>query len=95
MKSLPVEMQENEHIRQAATLCEEGAFTPAELSAYDGFWDAVRTEKTALRSEREEGLAQGLEQGEAIGIEKGLAQGEAEREKLKKEIEDLKKKLDR
>jgi predicted transposase/invertase (TIGR01784 family) len=94
MKSLPVEMQENEPKRQAAQLCEEGAFTPAELAAYDGFWDAIRTEKTALRSERETGLAQGeaigvekgLAQGEAIGVEKGLAQGEAEREKLKAEL---------
>ena len=81
MKALPLEMQENEFIREAAELCEEGAFTPAELAAYDGFWDAVRLEKTALKGAMNEGeaigLEKGLEKGEAIGLEKGLEIGEA------------------
>ena len=42
MRKAPIEMLEDEYIREAIDLCEEGAFTPEELAAYDGFWDAVR-----------------------------------------------------
>ena len=45
MYKLPAEMQENEYIREAAELCERGAYTPEELARYDGYWDAVRIEK--------------------------------------------------
>jgi len=58
MKTLPEEMQENEYIRQAAELCEEGAFTPEELARYDHFWDAVRIEKTIKESARIEGITE-------------------------------------
>ena len=75
MRTLPPEMQENEYIREAAELCEAGAFTAEELAAYDGFWDAVRIEKTALRGAMDEGEAIGLKKGEAIGLEKGEAIG--------------------
>ena len=46
MKALPPEMQENEYIRTAAALCEESAFTPEELAAYDGYWDWISLENT-------------------------------------------------
>ena len=89
MTTLPAEMQANEHIRQAAELCEEGAFTPEELARYEKFWDAVRIEKTVKESERREGRAEGraeglvegraegLVEGKAIGMEKGMEKGEA------------------
>ena len=78
MKALPKEMEENEDIRMAAELCEEGAFTPAELAAYEKYWDMVSTEKTALSGAHKrgrteglvEGRAEGLVEGEAIGLEK-------------------------
>ena len=75
MKSLPPELQENEHIRQAAELCEEGAFTPEEREAYDHYWDVIRTEKTSREGARREGLAEGLAKGEerkAVLIAKNL-----------------------
>jgi predicted transposase/invertase (TIGR01784 family) len=76
MTELPPEMQENEHIRLAAQLCERGAFTPTELEAYDRYLDHIRTERTiragARREGKAQGLAEGLAQGEAIGLEKGL-----------------------
>ena len=75
MDTLPAEMQENEYIRQAAELCKEGAFTPAELARYDGFWDAVRIEKTIHAEGLEKGEVIGLEKGEAIGLKKGEAIG--------------------
>jgi len=55
MTSLPEEMMENEFIRLAAELCEIGAFTPEELAQYEGFWDAVRIEKTVKESGKQEG----------------------------------------
>jgi predicted transposase/invertase (TIGR01784 family) len=75
MNTLPPEMQENEFIRQAAGLCEEGAFTPEELAAYEKYWDIIRTEKTLL--------AGAIRKGEAIGLEKG----KTERDQLKAELQ--------
>jgi len=80
MRTLPQELQENEDIRQAAELCEEAAFTPAELEAYDNYWDAVRIEKTLI-AERDASLAKrdaSLAEGEAIGLEKGRAEEKIE-----------------
>jgi predicted transposase/invertase (TIGR01784 family) len=74
MRSLPAEMAENEYIRQAAELCEVGAFTPEELAGYDRFWDMVSIEKTKLCEAREEGRAEGhatgVEESEVIGEKK-------------------------
>ena len=67
MTVLPDDLAENEQISKAAELCQEGAFTPAELEVYEAYWDWVRTEKTLS----EGSLAAGLEKGEAIGLEKG------------------------
>ena len=75
MRSLPPEMEENEDIRFAAGLCEIGAFTEAELAAYEKYWDIIRTKASALHDAREEGR------------EEGLAEGEAERTRLKTELE--------
>ena len=71
MTSLPAELAQNERIRKAAELCEEGAFTFEELALYESYWDWVRTEKTI----REGSLAKGLAEGEAIGLKKGEAIG--------------------
>jgi predicted transposase/invertase (TIGR01784 family) len=59
MQSLPKVMQENEAICEAAEICEESAFTPAELAAYDVYWDAVRREKSAIFGALIEGEAKG------------------------------------
>jgi predicted transposase/invertase (TIGR01784 family) len=81
MRELPPEMAKNKQIRQAAELCEEAAFTPEELEAYEKYWDEVRSERTRIVNARAEGLAEGkaigLEEGKAIGLEKGEAKGEA------------------
>ena len=66
LQILPKEMQENEEISQAAGICELAAFTPAELAAYDRYWDVVRREKSAIKD--------ALIKGEAIGLEKGKAE---------------------
>ena len=78
MRKLPDELADHEHIRQAAELCREAAFTPGELEAYDKYWDIVRVEKSLIEDAlerghtkgREEGLATGIATGEAIGMKK-------------------------
>jgi len=59
MTTLPAELAENEQIRKAAELCEEGAFTPEELALYEGYWDWVRIEKTITEGSLARGLAMG------------------------------------
>jgi predicted transposase/invertase (TIGR01784 family) len=78
LHELPPEMQENEHIRKAAELCEIGAFTPAELDAYDKYWDYVRVEKAIREGARREGLSQGRAEGRAQGRAEGRAEGRIE-----------------
>ncbi|MDR0603459.1 MAG: Rpn family recombination-promoting nuclease/putative transposase, partial [Bacteroidales bacterium] len=80
------ELMENKYIRQAITLCEEGAFTEKELNAYEKYWDIIRRENamrsTNIRVGEEKGLKKGekigLEKGEKIGLEKGKKIGRKE-----------------
>ena len=65
MAKLPAELAENEQIRKAAELCEEGAFTPEEFARYEGYWDSVRTEITLLEGAKREGIAEGKAEGKA------------------------------
>jgi predicted transposase/invertase (TIGR01784 family) len=43
------ELVENEYIRQALELCEEGAFSETELIAYERYWDVIRRENAAIQ----------------------------------------------
>jgi predicted transposase/invertase (TIGR01784 family) len=78
MRELPAEMRENKDILKAAELCEEGAFTAAELARYDGFWDAVRVEKTVIYSATEKGRAEGRAEGRTEGRAEGRTEGRVE-----------------
>jgi predicted transposase/invertase (TIGR01784 family) len=79
---IPPELLAVPEIEEALDLLEESAYTEAELSSYDSYWDAVSTEKTLLNSSKAEGLiegkAEGLIEGEAKGLIKGKAEGQAE-----------------
>lgn len=78
-QSVSEELMENSDIRKAVEQLEESAFSPAQMDAYDKFWDFVRTEKTLFDNAERRGLARGMERGMAQGIaqgmEKGMAQG--------------------
>ena len=74
MTELPAEMQENEFIREAAQLCEKGAYTPEELARYEGFWDMVRIEKTRIGGAERKGRAEGRAEGRVEGEAKGRAE---------------------
>ena len=67
MTELPPELHENEYIREAASLCERGKFTPAELAQYDGLLDTVRIENTLIYGAKKEGQAEGRAEGQAEG----------------------------
>jgi predicted transposase/invertase (TIGR01784 family) len=59
----PIEWLTVPEIKQALDLAEEAAYTPAELAAYDKYWDAVSIEKTLLGDAREKGRVEGMEIG--------------------------------
>ncbi|MDR1407193.1 MAG: Rpn family recombination-promoting nuclease/putative transposase [Tannerella sp.] len=60
--AVPAELKENADIRRALDMCEEGAFTEAELVAYEKYWDLIRTENALLAESRAEGRAEGREE---------------------------------
>lgn len=46
-------------ISEALELAEESAYNPAELQAYESYWDAVSTEQTLIAGRYQEGLLEG------------------------------------
>ena len=52
-------------IAQAIELSKESAYTPAQLEAYDKYWDSIRVEKTFIADAE----ARGKEIGKEIGIQ--------------------------
>ena len=72
------ELMENEYIRQAIELCEEGAFTEAEMYAYDKYWDSVRVERTIIRDGIEKGIEAGRKEGKEEGRKEGIEEGRKE-----------------
>ena len=70
LKKLPLELEENENISQAAELCQIAAFSTEELEIYEAYWDAIRIEKTIKNSFLQEGRAEGRAEGELIGEKK-------------------------
>jgi predicted transposase/invertase (TIGR01784 family) len=69
-------------IAEAMALATEASFTPAELEAYDKYWDAVSSERTLIGGAKAEGLAEGEARGEAKEILKGQAIGRSEERSL-------------
>ena len=74
-REIPKDLLDNPEINKAVSEIEESAFTEAQLSGYDKFWDTISVEKTlynsGVRKGLEEGREEGLKEGEKIGIEKG------------------------
>jgi predicted transposase/invertase (TIGR01784 family) len=77
-RTVPEELLSDKNIKKAVGLCEEGAFTPAELATYEKYWDIISTEKTIISGSYADGEAkgrtEGRAEGEAIGVEKGRAE---------------------
>ena len=87
------ELLANKEIHEALDVCEEAAFSDAELEAYEHYWMNISTEKTLLKVSFNEGKAEGKVEGKAEGLAEGLAKGEEERRRLLQENEELKRML--
>jgi predicted transposase/invertase (TIGR01784 family) len=70
-KPVQEDLKDNGEILKAVNICERGAYTDAELAAYEAYWDKVRREKDFYS----DGLSKGLAQGRVEGIEEGIAKG--------------------
>jgi predicted transposase/invertase (TIGR01784 family) len=91
-QEVPQELLAQTETQEAIHYMEIGAFTDAELAAYDRERDEVMSSRTLLSAAKREGLEEGEEIGIAKGIAKGLAKGlaigEEERQKLERELSD-------
>ena len=67
---VPKELLENELTREAVQYTEKAAYSKAQLESYDKWKIAAMTERSALKDAKNEGLAEGLLEGEAIGEHK-------------------------
>ena len=50
-------------IKEALALAEEAAYTPAELEAYEEYWDAVSRERTLVEETHGKGMEKGRKEG--------------------------------
>ena len=67
-REIPRDLLDNPEINKAVSEIEESAFTEAQLSGYDKFWDTISVEKTLYNS----GVRKGLEEGREEGREEGI-----------------------
>ncbi|MDR1283580.1 MAG: hypothetical protein LBK99_22575, partial [Opitutaceae bacterium] len=74
----PKELLATKETKKALDYLERAAFTAEQLRTYDGYWDAIRLERSRSVGMFDAGLAK----GEALGIAKGKAEGLAEGEAL-------------
>lgn len=67
-REIPKDLLDNPEINKAVSEIEESAFTEAQLSGYDKFWDTISVEKTLYNSGVRKGLEEGREEGRKEGI---------------------------
>lgn len=67
-REISKDLLDNPEINKAVSEIEESAFTEAQLSGYDKFWDTISVEKTLYNS----GVRKGLEEGREEGREEGI-----------------------
>ncbi|MDR3110723.1 MAG: Rpn family recombination-promoting nuclease/putative transposase [Planctomycetaceae bacterium] len=65
-EKIPQELVENPEVREAVSYLQQGAYTRAELDAYDRTRDAIMTEKSALSDSKKEGIQLGIEQNSLL-----------------------------
>jgi len=82
----PQELLDNPEICKAMSIVERGAYTDAQIDAYDKYRDMAATEKALIDGSFNKGRAEGRAEGEAIGLEKGKEVG-----KLEEKIENARK----
>ncbi len=73
-KEAPAELLEDPEISKALEEVKISAFTPAELRAYDKFWDKVSRERTLMDGSYNDGVKEGIKEGVKKGIKEGKIQ---------------------
>ena len=86
----PAEMLENPEVSEALKILEVAAYTPAEMRAYDKFWDGISSDKTIIE-DYEYKLEQAKAEADEAKAEADEAKAEAE--EAKAEAEEAKAKL--
>jgi len=66
-ETVPPELLDDEHIREALGYAEMGAFSKAELETYDRVRDAILSQRTLLSEGKVEARAEGLAEGRTEG----------------------------
>ena len=80
----PAELLENPEVSQALSIVEEAAYTPAEMRAYNKFWDNVSTQKTLE-------LARQLEMEES---KRQVEESKRQVEESKRQVEESKRQVE-
>jgi len=95
-REIPEDLLNDAATSEALEYLEAGAYTEAEMDAYEKYWDIVRVEKTLIADGFNEGKAEGKAEGEAErqALEKTLEKEKTEREKEKTEREKEKAELE-
>ena len=78
----PAELLENPEVSQALKIVEEAAYTPAEMRAYNKFWDNVSTQKT-LELARQQEIAEAKAKVEEAKAKMQAAEAKAEQAETK------------
>ncbi|MBQ0030038.1 MAG: Rpn family recombination-promoting nuclease/putative transposase [Bacteroidales bacterium] len=89
-QEVPQELLDSPEICKAMSIVERGAYSDAQLEAYEKYWDTVSAEITLINGH----YRKGLREGEEIGLQEGLKKGKAEGLKEGEEIGIKKEKLD-
>jgi predicted transposase/invertase (TIGR01784 family) len=69
-REIPLELLEEEVTKEAVQYLESTSYTEKELSLYDRYWDAVRTQRTYIVDALDEGIAKGKAEGKAEELRK-------------------------
>jgi len=59
---IPEEFMQDPNLSKAMELAQESSYSPAELEAYDHYWDAIRVEKTIKKDAKAEGIQIGKQE---------------------------------
>ncbi|MCQ2207157.1 MAG: Rpn family recombination-promoting nuclease/putative transposase, partial [Paludibacteraceae bacterium] len=89
-QEVPQELLDSPEICKAMAIVERGAYSDAQLEAYEKYWDTVSAEITLINGHYRKGKAEGREEGLKEGEEKGLKKGREEGA-MEKNIENAKK----
>ncbi len=67
-EEIPEELLQNPIIKEAVDYLQESGFSKEELATYNKYWDDVSSEMTLMNAAKQEGLAEGIEEGKKISI---------------------------